>query len=142
MIKVLLVLIQTVNIEKMSTPACGTGGFLLAAHDYISHHYEMTREERKFLKNQAFQGWEIVDSTARLCVMNMFLHGIGDENAPEPPIHVIDSLRAKPGEYFDIVLTNPPFGRKSSLSLGPGNGKKNGSNGSGTDEREAATVSP
>src|ERR1700730_13634678 len=76
-------------MQKICDPACGTGGLLLAAHDYISHHYKMTRAERHFLKNQAFQGWEIVDSTARLCVMNMFLHGIGDENAPEAPIHVI-----------------------------------------------------
>ncbi len=124
--------------QKICDPACGTGGFLLAAHDYISRHAEMTREERKFLKNEALRGWEIVDSTARLGVMNMFLHGIGDEDAPEAPIHVQDSLRARPGEYFDMVLTNPPFGRKSSLSLGPGNGKKNGG---GSDEREAATVS-
>lgn len=132
---------QPAPMQKICDPACGTGGFLLAAHDYISHHYEMTREERRFLKHQAFQGWEIVDSTARLCVMNMFLHGIGDENAMEASIHVVDSLRSKPGEYFDMVLTNPPFGRKSSLSLGPGNSKKNGSNGSGNDEREAGTVS-
>jgi len=125
--------------QKICDPACGTGGFLLAAHDYISHHAEMTREERKFLKDEALKGWEIVDSTARLGVMNMFLHGIGDEDAPEAPIHVQDSLRARPGEYFDMVLTNPPFGRKSSLSLGPTNGKKNGGNGS--DEHEAATVS-
>ena len=39
--------------------------------------------------------------------MNMFLHGIGDENARELPIHVVDSLRTKPGENFDMVLTNP-----------------------------------
>ncbi len=107
---------------------------------YSDHYEGMTRGERKFLKNQAFQGWEIVNSTARLCVMNMFLHGIGDENAPDPAIHVFDSLRTKPGEYFDMVLTNPPFGRKSSLSLGPSNGnKKNGTNGS--NEREAGTIS-
>jgi len=141
LIQAIVDVMQPAPKQKICDPACGTGGFLLAAHDYISHHYEMTREERRFLKNEAFQGWEIVDSTARLCVMNMFLHGIGDENAPEPLIHVIDSLRAKPGEYFDMVLTNPPFGRKSSLSLGPGNGKKSGSNGSGNDEREAGTIS-
>ncbi len=126
-------------MQKICDPACGTGGFLLAAHDYISrHHRGMSRDARKFLKNEAFQGWEIVDSTARLCVMNMFLHGIGDENAEEPPIHVVDSLRSRPKPEFDIVLTNPPFGRKSSLSL-VSNGKKNGGNGS--EEKEAATVS-
>jgi type I restriction enzyme M protein len=137
LIQAIVDVMRPAPMQKICDPACGTGGFLLAAHDYIAKHCR-TREERKFLKNQAFQGWEIVDSTARLCVMNMFLHGIGDESAKEPSIHVVDSLRSKPGEYFDMVLTNPPFGRKSSLSLSSSNGKKNGSNGS--DEREAGNV--
>ncbi|HTK06635.1 MAG TPA: class I SAM-dependent DNA methyltransferase [Ktedonobacteraceae bacterium] len=140
LIKAIVEVMQPRPLERICDPASGTGGFLLAAHDYISEHYALSRDERRFLKNEAFRGWEIVDSTARLCVMNMFLHGIGDERAPDAPIHVFDSLRAKPSEHFDMVLTNPPFGRKSSLSLGPGNGsKKNGSNGT-SDEREAVTV--
>lgn len=141
LIKAIVDVMQPAPMKMICDPACGTGGFLLAAHDYISNHYNMVRTEHEFLKDQAFQGWEIVDSTARLCAMNMFLHGIGDEEAQEPPIHVMDSLRSKPATFFDMVLTNPPFGRKSSLSLGPGHGKKNGSNGHGSDEREAATVS-
>jgi type I restriction enzyme M protein len=139
LIKAIVEVMQPRPRQTICDPACGTGGFLLAAHEYISQHNpDMTREERKFLKNQTFQGWEIVDSTARLCVMNMFLHGIGDENAPQAPIHVIDSLQSKPSLHFDMVLTNPPFGRKSSLSLGPGNGKKNGGNGSA--ERESGSI--
>jgi type I restriction enzyme M protein len=141
LIKAIVEVMQPAPMQTICDPACGTGGFLLAAHDYISSHYpEMDRKERRFLKNEAFQGWEIVDNTARLCIMNMFLHGIGDENAPEAPIHVADSLRSKPDQRFDIVLTNPPFGRKSSLSLTPGNGKKNGTNGNGSNEREAGNV--
>lgn len=141
LIKVIVEVMQPASMQRICDPACGTGGFLLAAHNYIaSHNPEMERKERHFLKKQAFQGWEIVDSTARLCIMNMFLHGIGDENAKEPPIHVVDSLLSKPGEHFDIVLSNPPFGRKSSLSLGPGNSKKNSNNGTGSDEREVAKV--
>ncbi len=141
LIKVIVEVMQPAPMQKICDPASGTGGFLLAAHDYVSsHHPDMDRKARHFLKNQAFQGWEIVDSTARLCIMNMFLHGIGDEHATEPPIHVLDSLRSKPGEHFDIVLSNPPFGRKSSLSLSSGNGKKHASNGNGSDEREAANV--
>lgn len=138
LIQAIVDVMQPAPMQKICDPASGTGGFLLAAHDHVMQHHRMTREEQRFLKDQAFQGWEIVDSTARLCVMNMFLHGIGDENAEEPPIHVVDSLRSKPKPEFDIVLTNPPFGRKSSLSLGPTNGKKNGGNGQ---SKEAATVS-
>ena len=66
------------------------------------------------MKNDALSGWEIVQKTARLCVMNLYLHGIGGD---EPTITVDDSLRSRHGEY-EMVLTNPPFGRKSSLSYG------------------------
>jgi len=97
-------------------PACGTGGFLLAAHDYIADpdRYQLDRDQRRHLKFDALHGWEIVDGTARLCVMNMFLHGIGGD---ESPIRVADSLAADPGDRFDMVLTNPPFGKKSSFMV-------------------------
>jgi len=94
-------------------PACGTGGFFLAAHNYISS-YPLDREQKRFLRYNTFKGWEIVDSTARLCVMNLHLHGIGGE---ESPIIVADSLISDPGDRFDMVLTNPPFGRKSSVTI-------------------------
>lgn len=96
-------------------PACGTGGFLLAAHDYISQNYELDRVQKQHLRFKALRGWEIVDNTARLCVMNLYLHGIGGD---EPPIAAgVDSLASDPGERFDMVLTNPPFGRKASFTI-------------------------
>ena len=96
-------------------PACGTGGFLLAAHDYIvSRNRTMDRGQLQRLRDDALHGWEIVDSAARLGVMNLYLHGIGGD---ETNIVVDDSLRAHPGVNFDVVLTNPPFGRKSSLTF-------------------------
>ena len=118
--------------QTVCDPAAGTGGFLLAAHDYISAHNQLDPDQRHFLRYDAFHGWEIVDNTARLCVMNLFLHGIGgdDENA-RTLVHVQDSLGGKPAESFDMVLTNPPFGRKSSLTIG----KKNGNG-----EREAKII--
>lgn len=101
-------------------PACGTGGFLLAANDFISSHYALDKEQKKFLRFSALKGWEIVDATARLCVMNLFLHGIGGE---ESPIIVGDSLISDPSDRFDMVLTNPPFGKKSSITIVNGEGK-------------------
>ena len=96
-------------------PACGTGGFLLAAHDYIVRRYpSMDRGQLAHLQNSALHGWEIVDSAARLGVMNLYLHGIGGD---ETNIVVDDSLRNHPGVNFDMVLTNPPFGRKSSFTF-------------------------
>ena len=98
-------------------PACGTGGFLLAAHEWISRNYPyLDPDEKRHLRFDALQGWEIVDNTARLCVMNLLLHGIGSEEA-NSPIHVDDALKADPGDRFEMVLTNPPFGRKSSMTF-------------------------
>jgi type I restriction enzyme M protein len=102
-------------------PACGTGGFLLAAHDYVVKHYpNMTKAEKRSLKEKSLRGWELVHNTARLCAMNMMLHGIGGESLP---LTVADSLASDPGERFEMVLTNPPFGKKSSTTIVGENGK-------------------
>lgn len=98
-------------------PACGTGGFLLLAHDYISQTYQLDIDQKKFLKSNAFTGKDIVDGVVRLCVMNLYLHGI------ETPVESGDSLIADPGERYDMVLTNPPFGKKSSYTIFNGEGK-------------------
>jgi len=112
--------------ETVSDPACGTGGFLLAAHDYVvRNNPNMTKDEKTKLKEDSFKGWELVQATARLCAMNMLLHGIGSLSASDAkndssrslPIIVSDSLGADPGDRFDIVLTNPPFGKKSSTTI-------------------------
>ncbi len=100
-------------------PACGTGGFLLAAHDYIPKHNTLDLDQKKFLKFDAFRGKDIVDAVVRLCVMNLYLHGI------ETPVESGDSLIADPGNRFDMVLTNPPFGKKSSITITNGEGKAN-----------------
>jgi type I restriction enzyme M protein len=100
---------------RICDPACGTGGFLLAAHDFVAGNSMLDPDERRQLRFDALRGWEIVDATARLCVMNLLLHGIGAEDA-ESPIVVEDALKADPGDRFEMVLTNPPFGRKSSIA--------------------------
>ncbi len=98
-------------------PACGTGGFLLATHDYISKNYQLDKEQKKFLKFNAFRGEDIVDAVVRLCVMNLYLHGI------ETPVESGDSLISDPGDRFGMVLTNPPFGKKSSITIVNGEGR-------------------
>jgi type I restriction enzyme M protein len=101
-------------------PACGTGGFILSAHDYISKNYQLDKGQKKFLKFHTFKGWDIVDNVVRLCVMNLFLHGIGGD---ESPIITGDSLISDPGDRFNMVLTNLPFGKKSSITIVNGEGK-------------------
>jgi type I restriction enzyme M protein len=106
--------------DTVCDPACGTGGFLLAAHDYISKHHRLDREQKKNLDQKALRGWELVHATARLCAMNLMLHGIGGEVLP---LTVGDSLAADPGERFSLILTNPPFGKKSSTTIVGEDGK-------------------
>jgi type I restriction enzyme M protein len=114
LIKAITEVIRPSPDETICDPACGTGGFLLACHDYISKNYALDKDQKKFLKFEALRGWEIVDSVARLSVMNLYLHGIGGD---ESPIKVGDTLISDPGTRFDIILTNPPFGRKSSITI-------------------------
>jgi type I restriction enzyme M protein len=119
--------------ETICDPACGTGGFLLAAHDYIvKHNPTLDKDQKKHLKLKALRGVDIVDGVVRLCAMNLLLHGIGpSDKSTEPPVSTDDSLRADPGDRFDVVLTNPPFGKKSSVLV---------VNEEGESEREALTI--
>jgi type I restriction enzyme M protein len=108
--------------ETVCDPACGTGGFFLISHEYIVNHYpNLTKEEKQRLKESTFKGWELVHNTARLCAMNLMLHGIGGDTLPIAA--GVDSLASDPGERFNIVLTNPPFGKKSSTTIVGEDGK-------------------
>ena len=105
--------------ETVCDPACGTGGFLLAAHDFIAEYgrYQLDIEQKRRLRSGTLFGVELVDSVARLCCMNLLLHGIGGDGAEAVPVEVRDSLADHGGRFFDVVLTNPPFGRKSSVTI-------------------------
>ncbi|WP_131538539.1 class I SAM-dependent DNA methyltransferase [Pedobacter nototheniae] len=106
--------LQPEPLQTIADPSCGTGGFFLGALNYITKHKKkFTEEEKRFLKFDTFHGWEIVPSTARLCLMNLFLHGIGDLKTT-PEIEIVDSLKKVPSKQFDIILANPPFGKSSS----------------------------
>ncbi|MEK6888802.1 MAG: N-6 DNA methylase [Nanoarchaeota archaeon] len=99
---------------KIHDPACGTGGFLLSAYNYIVKNNKLDRDQKEELKHKTFSGNEIVAMAARLCVMNLYLHGI---NGEENPISLDDSLKKNPGAIYDIILTNPPFGKASSETI-------------------------
>jgi len=120
LIRAMVEVTRPAPMQPICDPACGTGGFFLAAHKYIADTYRLDRDQQRFLRFDTFRGWEIVDSTARLCAMNLYLHTIGGE---ESPITVGDSLASDPGARFDLVLTNPPFGKKSSITVVNGDGK-------------------
>ena len=115
--------VQPMISDTVIDPACGTGGFLLMAHEYVSHGAaDMTPEQRDHLRDSLVSGVELVDATARLAAMNMLLHGIGTATG-DSLIEVRDSLTADPGKRWSVVVTNPPFGTKSALTMVGQDGK-------------------
>lgn len=99
---------------RITDPACGTGGFLLAAFEYLKGRTANATEESQLL-TRTLHGVDLVPNVARLCAMNLFLHGIGTDDK-YPVVSIGDSLEARP-EPVDMVLTNPPFGKKSSFTI-------------------------
>jgi type I restriction enzyme M protein len=116
LIQAMVACVQPDPMKTITDPACGTGGFFLAAYDYITENHHLDREQKEFLKNKTFYGNEIVANTRRMCLMNMFLHNIGEIDG-ETFISSVDALVADEGKRFDYVLANPPFGKKSSLTI-------------------------
>ena len=114
-------MVKCLRPEPMKTiadPCCGSGGFFLAAQSFLADpaNYSLDREQKEFLKNETFYGNELVPTTFKLCLMNLYLHNIGDIYG-NVPVARGDSLLTDPGYRVDYVLTNPPFGKKSSLTF-------------------------
>src|SRR5690606_6085971 len=99
-IKAMVACIQPQPTKTVIDPSCGTGGFFLAAYDYIIENHQLDREQKEFLKNKTFYGNEIVANTRRLCLMNMFLHNIGEIDG-ETFISSADALVADEGKRYD-----------------------------------------
>lgn len=118
LIKAMVECIAPEPMKTIADPCCGSGGFFLAAQSYISNpnNYSLDREQKEFLKDKTFYGNEIVGATFKTALMNLYLHNIGDIYA-EAPITFGDALLTDPGYRVDYVLTNPPFGKKSSITF-------------------------
>lgn len=126
-------MVECMRPEPMKTiadPACGTGGFFLGAYNYLTGSGQaLNQKQKRFLRHQTFFGNEIVAGTRRLCLMNLFLHNIGDLDG-EPTVERADALISEPKRTFDYVLANPPFGKKSSMTI---------TNEDGEEDRDALT---
>lgn len=116
LIKAMVACLRPEPNKTIADPACGTGGFFLAAYDWIVDNRELDKEARQFLKYETFFGNEIVASTRRLALMNLFLHNIGDIDS-DNFISPNDSLITDSGTRYDYILANPPFGKKSSMTF-------------------------
>ena len=121
-------MVKCVRPEPMKTiadPCCGSGGFFLAAQAFLadSENYSLDREQKEFLKNETFYGNEIVPATYKTALMNLYLHNIGDIYGKVPIVQG-DALLTDPSYRVDYVLTNPPFGKKSSITFTNEEGKQ------------------
>ena len=116
LIQAMVACIRPEPMKTIADPCCGSGGFFLAAQSFIADTYQLDREQKEFLKNKTFYGNELVATTFKLCLMNLYLHNIGDIYG-NIPVALGDSLLTDPGCRVDYVLTNPPFGKKSSLTF-------------------------
>lgn len=116
--------------KTIADPACGTGGFFLGAYHFLTRPgTSLNKAQKAFLRDQTFYGNEIVPNTRRLCLMNLFLHNIGELDG-EPAVERSDALIAEPRRRVDYVLANPPFGKKSSMTI---------TNEEGEEDRDALT---
>ena len=116
LIKAMVECVRPEPNKTIADPACGTGGFFLAAYDYLQAHHNLDKQQKEFLKHQTFYGNEIVASTRRLCLMNMVLHNIGEIDG-DSLVSPNDALVAASPHSVDLVLANPPFGKKSSMTF-------------------------
>ena len=115
LIDVMVRLIDPRISETVHDPACGTGGFLLSAYEHMRQQPgAQDRGNQRKLREQSLSGVDIVDEVVRLCGMNLYLHGIGNG---ESPIKSGDALASDPGDRYNVILTNPPFGKKSSYRV-------------------------
>lgn len=94
--------------ETVCDPACGTGGFLLAAFDHMKRESRDLRKQ-EFLKTEALTGYDITPLVVTLASMNLYLHGVGIDASP---VMCEDSLEKEPSRLYDVVLANPPFGTR------------------------------
>jgi type I restriction enzyme M protein len=117
LIKAIVDCVRPTADDTVCDPACGTGGFMLGAYHYVIEHQgkELDKDQKKHLRTKFVKGWELVPNTARLGIMNLYLHGIDAD--PCPIRSGVDSLASDPGERFSLVLTNPPFGKKSTIAI-------------------------
>ena len=100
--------------QSVHDPACGTAGFLLAAWEHMKKHKTAGRRDVYSALKNKFSGIDIVPEVVRLAAMNLYLHGI---TGVESIVEQKDALLGAGGKTYDVILTNPPFGKKQSYRI-------------------------
>ena len=133
LIRAIVKVMQPKPGQLIGDPACGTGGFLLAAYDFIREHNDLSKPQVRHLKTEALRGTDLVDGVVRLCAMNMYLHGIGNvaeasrlnasgqkqsqRQDASATVDRADALAHSSGRKFNMILANPPFGKKGGYTI-------------------------
>jgi len=130
LIEAMVACVRPEPLKTIADPACGTGGFFLGAYNWLTRpDAKLNKRQKAFLREKTFYGNEIVPNTRRMCLMNLFLHNIGELDG-EPSVDRSDALISEPKLKMDYVLANPPFGKKSSMTI---------TNEEGEEDKEALT---
>jgi type I restriction enzyme M protein len=130
LIEAMVACVRPEPMKTIADPACGTGGFFLGAYNWLTRSgAKLDKRQKEFLRDRTFHGNEIVPNTRRMCLMNLFLHNIGELDG-EPSVERSDALITEPRRKVDYVLANPPFGKKSSMTI---------TNEEGEEDKEALT---
>jgi type I restriction enzyme M protein len=129
LIEAMVACVRPEPMKTIADPACGTGGFFLGAYNWLTRPgAKLDKKQKEFLRDKTFHGNEIVPGTRRMCLMNLFLHNIGElDGEPRWSAPMPDH---RPRHKVDYVLANPPFGKKSSMTI---------TNEEGEEDREALT---
>lgn len=130
LIEAIVACVRPEPMKTIADPACGTGGFFLGANAWLTRPgAKLDKRQKEFLRDKTFYGNEIVPNTRRMCLMNLFLHNVGELDG-EPLVERSDALISEPKIKVDYVLANPPFGKKSSMTF---------TNEEGEEDRDALT---
>lgn len=140
-IRLMVEMLEPKPTETVADPACGTGGFLVGAMEYLLRTYsspegtiehvddetgttekiytgDLLEDDREHIRSGMFHGFDFDATMLRIAAMNLMLHGVDD-----PDIHYQDTLSQSFSERFpeaanggfDVILANPPF--KGSLDF-------------------------
>jgi len=114
-IQTMVEVMQPTPEDSICDPAAGTGGFLFTAYNYVNDKFEkgLDRDQKRALREELVEGMELSPKVARMCAMNLYLHGIGGNKVVVHSGH--DSLAAPWSREYSMILANPPFGKSQSL---------------------------
>jgi type I restriction enzyme M protein len=114
LIEAMVACVRPEPMKTIADPACGTGGFFLGAYNWLTRPgAKLDKRQKEFLRDKTFHGNEIVPNTRRMCLMNLFLHNIGELDG-EPLVERSDALIAEPKARWTTCWPIRPSARRAA----------------------------